>query len=237
MRRPPGRRNPQVVTIRLLAPAGPVFSGRLATVSARLRVADHGALATWRWDDGAQDHQPIASGGFVRTRRSHRYAAAGVYRVRVELGDSREDGADRFVTVADPRQVAASGWVRDVERGERVAFGFLIVPGGGPGRPHQLQLRALLGATELVTSNIEWLLTSQPGSLHFGGLASIGDSAADHPYRCDVLRVATTIGRDAQRLTLSVYEPGAVPGRDSPMHRVSGVVRPGHVALGPFGEG
>lgn len=221
------------MTIRLLAPAGPVFSGRLATVSARLRVPDVGALATWLWDDGGEDHEPVVFEATVRARRTHRYHAPGVYRVRVQLGETGESGEDRYVTVARPDQVAASGWVRDAERDERVAFGFLITP-GAHGDADAIRLRALLGGLEIVTSHVEWLLTSQPGSLHFGGRASLGGGATDHPYRVDVLRITAERGRTAQRLTLSVYAPASVPGHDSPMHRVSGLVRPGRIDLGPF---
>ena len=221
------------MTIRLLAPAGPVSSGRLATVSARLRVPAVGALATWRWDDGGQDRGRV-SGGLAR--RSHRYEAPGVYRVSVQLGDAGEDGDDRYVTVARPGQIAASGWVRDLDRAERVAFGFLITLAGRGGAEgaDAGQLRALLAGSELATGHIEWLMTSQPGSLHFGGLASYGAATTDHPYRVDVLRVAGMRRRTVQRLTMSLYAPAAVPGHDSPMHRVSGIVRPGHVALGPL---
>ena len=221
------------MTIRLLAPAGPIIDGRLATVAARLRVPDAGRQATWAWDDGGHDREPVASGTPVRASRTHRYAAAGIYRVRVQVGDEGDAAEDRYVTVARAGQVAASGWVRDVERDERVAFGFLITPAGSEGAD-ALQLRALLAGTELATSHIEWLMTSQPGSLHFGGLASLGGGAANHPYRVDVLRVSGARGRSAQRLTMSVYAPAAVAGHDSPMHRVTGLVRPGHVALGPL---
>jgi hypothetical protein len=219
------------VTIRLLAPAGPIFSGRLATVSVRLRAPEAGALATWRWDDGGHDQERVDPGTVVRARRTHRYESPGVYRVRVQVGDG-DQGEDRYVTVGRADQVAASGWVRDAERGERIAFGFLITPADG-GRPDALQLRAMLPGAELATSHIEWLMTSQPGSLHFGGLARL-DGSADHPYRVDVLRVSAASGRGAQRLTMSVYAPGAVPGHDSPVYRATGVVRPGHVALGPL---
>jgi hypothetical protein len=219
------------VTIRLLAPAGPVFSGRLATVSVRFRAPEAGALATWRWDDGGHDQERVDPGSVVRARRTHRYDAPGVYRVRVQVGDG-DEAEDRYVTVARTDQVAASGWVRDVERGERIAFGFLITPGGA-GAPDSINLRALLGVVELSSNHIEWLMTSRPGSLHFGGLASLG-AAPDHPYRVDVLRGAAARGRSAQRMTMRVYALGAVPGHDSPMHRATGVVRPGHIALGPF---
>ena len=221
------------MTIRLLAPAGPVFSGRLATVSVRLRAPEAGAIATWRWEDGGHDQERVDPGTVVRARRTHRYDAPGVYRVRVQVGDGDHASEDRYVTVARTDQVAASGWVRDAERGERIAFGFLITPGDG-GRVDALQLRALLPRPELSTSHIEWLMTSQPGSLHFGGLARLGDSALDHPYRVDVIRVSAARGRSAQRLTMSVYAHGAVPGHDSPVYRATGVVRPGHVALGPL---
>jgi hypothetical protein len=221
------------VTIRLLAPAGPIVDGRLVTVSARVRVPDAGGLATWRWDDGAHDDEPVASGTFIRASRTHRYAAPGVYRVRVQVGDEGEAAEERYVTVARPGQVAASGWVRDVERAERIAFGFLITP-GVDGSADAIYLRALLGDVELFSNHMDWLMTSQPGSLHFGGVASLGGATHDHTYRVDVLRVAAARGRSAQRMTMSVYAPGAVPGHDSPTHRATGIVRPGHIALGPF---
>jgi hypothetical protein len=227
-----GSGDPQRVTIRLLAPAGPVFSGRLAIVSVRLRAPEAGALATWRWDDGGHDQERVDPGSVVRARRTHRYDSPGVYRVRVQVGDE-DEAEDRYVTIARTDQVAASGWVRDVERGERIAFGFLITPGSAAA-PDAINLRALLGGVELSTNHIAWLMTSQPGSLHFGGLASLGAAAPDHPYRVDVLRVAAARERIAQRMTMSVYALGAVPGHDSPMHRATGIVRPGHIALGPF---
>ena len=166
------------MTIRLLAPAGPVFSGRLATVSVRFRAPEAGALATWRWEDGGHDQERVDPGSVVRARRTHRYDAPGVYRVRVQVGDG-DEAEDRYVTVARADQVAASGWVRDVERGERIAFGFLITP-GGDGAPEAINLRALLGGVELSTNHIAWLMTSHPGSLHFGGLASFGAAAPEH---------------------------------------------------------
>ncbi|MGH2445086.1 MAG: hypothetical protein ACRDGD_03505, partial [Candidatus Limnocylindria bacterium] len=58
-----------------------------------------------------------------------------------------------------------------------------------------------------------------------------------HPYRVDVRRVSDARGsRRGQRLIMSVYAPATVPGHDSPMHRVSGLVRPGRIDLGPFDE-
>ncbi|MDQ2688852.1 MAG: hypothetical protein M3Y29_01070, partial [Chloroflexota bacterium] len=76
---------------------------------------------------------------------------------------------------------------------------------------------------------------TEPGSVHFGGTAAFGDGPGRHAFRVDVH--AQPGNRPRQQLTMSLYAPGAVPGRDSPVHRVSGPIRPGRVDLAALPAG
>lgn len=221
------------MTLRLLAPAGPVESGRLAIVRARYRSGADSLSTRWEWDDGAVEHADLDIGD-VRTRRSHRYAGPGVYRVQVRVGPrDHEPGHIRYVTVRTDLQAAASGWIRDASSPAPVPFGFLITP-AAENREGAILLRCALGVDEMRATDLIWLFVAEPGSLHFGGTASVGSSDARHPFRVDVRSAASGARHPAQQLTMSVYAAGAVPGHDSPLHRLSGPVRPGRVELGPL---
>ena len=221
------------MTLRLLAPAGPVESGRLAIVRARYWAGPASLSTSWEWDDGAVEHADLDTGD-ARTRRSHRYAGPGVYRVQVRVGPrDAEPGYVRYVTVRTGLQTAASGWIRDASSAAPVPFGFLITPASAD-RDGVIVLRCALGVDEMRASDLVWLFVAEPGSLHFGGTASVGPNDARHPFRVDVRSTASRARHPTQQLTMSVYAAGAVPGHDSPLHRLSGPVRPGRVEFGPL---
>lgn len=222
------------MTLRLLAPADPVADGRLAAVRASFRSALANVLATWEWEDGARDETEIGAAALVHARRTHRYAGSGVYRVGVRLGDAGDAVATRYVAVRVDGQIAGSGWVRDPSAPGPVPFGFLVTP-AHDGGDDAIELRCLLGSEELRATGVSWLFVAQAGSLHFGGSATIGERDGSHPFRVDVHGMHTARGR--QQLSMSVYPPGTVPGRDSPLHRIAGPIRPGRVDPGSFARG
>lgn len=226
--------DPWNVTLRLLAPAGPVNSGRLATVHARYRASPSSLSTRWEWDDGAVEHAELEIGD-ARTRRSHRYAGPGVYRVTVRIGPRGDEPSQvRYVTVRTDVQAAASGWIRDASSATPIPFGFLITP-ADEDRDGTILLRCALGVEEMRATELIWLFVTDPGSLHFGGIASIGSSDARHPFRVDAGSTVSGARHPTQRLTMSIYAAGAVPGHHSPLHRLSGPVRPGRIELGPLG--
>lgn len=220
--------------LRLLAPARPVTSGRPVTVRASLRPRTAAPIrATWDWEDGENDMDELPGGKLVYARHSHRYASPGVYRVLVRIDGAPAlptQGSVRFVTVRRTGQVGASGWVRDDDARVRVPFGFLITRGTTP-EDHGLELRYLLGDTEVRSGQLGWLFADGPDALHFGGSASYGGGPPLHPFRVDVHAIPASRGRVGQQVAINLYAPDGVPGRDSPMHRISGAVRPGRVEL------
>ena len=143
---------------------------------------------------------------------------------------SAQDGV-RYITVRRRGQFAASGWIRD-QSGPPVPFGFLITPATGA-EPDLVVLRCLIDGGEVLADGPTWLFVGDPRSLHFGGVAGFGTSADDHPYRVDVLPGRGSGGRIEQHVTISIYAPGTVPGRDGPLHRISGSIRPGVIDLRP----
>lgn len=218
------------MSIQFLAPGAPVLEGRLAVVRARR----HGAssvvsYARWDWDDGVCEE---AAGDFATghlARRVHRYQAPGVYRVRLAMdgvapGGRGSESAVRFVTVRARGQVGANGWVRDEVTGVRIPFGFLVHADrtGETG----VTLRCLLDAGEMEGTALHWFMADPSESLHFGGDGRLGPHDAPIRYRVDVRGpgAGTGIG---QHLTLTLYSPSDVPGRDSPMLRIAGRIRPG----------
>ena len=75
-------------------------------------------------------------------------------------------------------------------------------------------------------------MAGDDGALHFGGEAASGIGGDPHPYRVDVGIASGAAGRSNQQMTISVYAPGSVPGRDAPIQRISGPIRPGGVDAG-----
>lgn len=223
--------------LRLLAPAVPVSTGRSVVVRARLdEVPGAGAWGSWDWDDGQRDDAQLTGRDLARPRRAHRYSSPGVYRVRVEMGeqDSLEpELAIRYVTVRRDTQIAASGWIRDVASATAVPFGFLISQ-SIEDRGETVILRCLVDGEEVLGGNLGWLFSAEPGSLHFGGTARVGDRSGDHPFRVDVRESAGPSGRIGQQMVVSLYQPRGVPGRDSPLRRVSGPIRPGRADVRGF---
>jgi len=218
----------------MLGPARPVASGRSTTIRASVRTTPARIVRTrWEWDDGEYDLGDHAWAAVVHARIAHRYANPGVYRVRLMAGldnaPPAEDGV-RYITVRHRGQFAASGWIRD-QSGPPVPFGFLITPATAAD-PDFVVLRCIISEEEMLAHGLTWLFAGDPRSLHFGGVAGFGTSAEDHPYRVDVLAGSVSGGRLEQHVTISVYAPGAVPGRDGPLHRISGSVRPGVIDLG-----
>lgn len=225
------------VNLRLLAPAAPVNTGHMVTVRASFRSPPSAKVrTTWDWDDGLLEEAELAGADPLHTHRAHLYGAPGVYRVRVAFGTKREQSDDqsvRYVTVRRDDQVGASGWVRDADTSNRVPFGFLVTPAGESGEG-MLILRYLIASEEVVANRLTWLFADEHNSLHFGGQATIGERIGDHPFRVDVRAASTPTTRIGQQLAISLYAPGSLPGRDSPLHRISGPIRPGRVDLGGF---
>ncbi len=216
--------------LRLLAPAMPVSSGRTVTVRARLdELPDIGAWGSWEWDDGQRDDARLKGSDLMLPRRAHRYSDPGVYRVQVAVRGA--DGPEpqlavRYVTVRRDGQIAASGWVRDAASATAIPFGFLVTaPFDGQGET--VILRCLIDGEEVLGTELGWLFSGDPGSLHFGGAARVGDRLGTHSFRVDVHESARPSGRIGQRMVITLYRPGGVPGRDSPLRRVSGPIRPG----------
>lgn len=221
------------MTVRLLAPADPVRRGRLVTVNASVRAdPPREGTASWEWDDGERDEAALPPVTAQRTSRTHRYAKAGVYRVIVRVGPLIDEAIVRYVSVARPDQAAGSGWVSDRALRRPVPFGFLLTP-GGEGAADALVLRCAMPAGELRSTDLTWLLVSGDGSLHFGGNADVVGRDGIHPFRVDA-HGPLGRGRSRQQLAISMYAPRDVPGRDSPIERVAGAIRPGRVELGPL---
>ena len=220
------------VTFRLLAPAGPVRPGRLATVRASLgsNVAEG---LTWDWDDGHRDEGADTAAGVRRARRTHRYALAGVYRVRVNVGDLIDQALVRYVAVAQPGQVAGSGWVNDPEQRDGVPFGLLLTP-RVEGAAEALVFRSLMPAGEVTSTELTWLIVGGPASLHFGGQAAVDGRCGIHPFRVDLHGGVAPGRRARQELAISLYAPSDVPGRDSPIERITGLVRPGLIDISAY---
>lgn len=227
--------HPQIlhpVAIHFLAPGAPILEGRLAVVRFR---RDHAApappAARWDWDDGVNEE---ATSDFTTerpSRRVHRYAAPGVYCVRLEMEGSRSDArepaiAARFVTVRAAGQVGASGWIRDELSGTRIPFGFLMH--GGDHGEAGVTFRCLVDGREMEAISLGWLMTDPPASLHFGGGGRMGPGGVPYRYRVDV-RAPGVEARTGQHLTLTLYSSRGVPGRDSPILRIAGPIRPGRV--------
>lgn len=220
--------------LRLLAPAVPVSTGRSVTVRARFDSppgAD--AWGSWDWDDGQREDAQLTGPDLARPRRAHRYSAPGVYRVRVAIGEA--DAPDpqraiRYATVRHDLQIAASGWIRDVASATAIPFGFLITPSPDGHRATGI-LRCLIAGEEILGNDLTWLFAGEPGSLHFGGTARVGDRSGEYPFRVDIRASAGPTGRIGQQMVVSLYQPGGVPGRDSPLRRVSGPVRPGRADI------
>lgn len=215
----------------MLGPAAPIGSSRLASVRASLRLQPGSPICTtWEWDDGQVERAQLEWQALVHAHRAHRYVAPGVYRVQLRVDVSRprhRESAARYVVVVGSDQWAASGWIR-VPDGAPVPFGFLVTPTAA-GRAGQVLLRCQLEGAELVSGDLAWLLAGDASTLHFGGNASIAGQAI-HPFRLD----ATAAGRERagqQHVALSIYAPGGVPGRDAPVRRLSGPVRPGRIVL------
>jgi hypothetical protein len=216
--------------LRLLAPAVPVSSGRTVTVRARLdEMPGTGAWGSWDWDDGQRDDARLTGRDLVLPRRAHRYSAPGVYRVKVAVGEA--DAPDpqlaiRYVTVRRDADIAASGWIRDAASATAVPFGFLVTT-SVDGQGETVILRCLIDGDEVLGGDLGWLFSGEPGSLHFGGTARVGDRSGEHPFRVDIRESPGQSGRTGQHMVVSLYHPGSVPGRDSPLRRVSGPIRPG----------
>lgn len=223
--------------LRLLAPAVPVSNGRSVTVRARLDEApDIGAWGSWDWDDGQRDDARLTGGDLLLPPRAHRYGAPGVYRVQVAVHG--EDGPDpqlaiRYVTVRRDSQIAASGWIRDAASATAVPFGFLLTAPYA-GRGGTVTLRCLIDGEDVLATDLGWLFSGELGSLHFGGTARVGDRLGRHSFRVDVHESAAPSGRIGQRMIITLYRPGGVPGRDSPLRRVSGPIRPGRADVRGF---
>lgn len=219
MRAAAPKRNPLFVTIRFLAPAGPVTEGHAAVVRANARLAP----ARWDWDDGhLEETSADALGGDRPMRRTHRYAHPGVYLVRV-LVDGATDWAARYVTVRARHQLGACGWVRDEGSRARIPFGFLLTPGAGE---HSVIFRCLLADGEFEAVTRTWAIADAPNAIHFGGQGRLRDGGGRRRFRVD-LRNEERADRGAQRLTLTLYSLRGVPGRDSPRLRITGTIRPG----------
>lgn len=218
------------MTIHFLAPGAPVLEGRLAVVRARrARSAAASPAARWDWDDGVREEATDDFTSERPARRVHRYAAPGVYRVRLEMGGSRPDAREpattaRYVTVRAPGQAGASGWVRDELTGSRIPFGFLVHAGaqGETG----VTFRCLLDGGEIEATSLGWLMTDPPASMHFGGEGRMSPESVPFRYRVDVRALDDHTGT-GQHLTLTLYAWLGVPGRDSPILRFAGPIRPG----------
>lgn len=223
--------------LRMLAPAVPVSSGRSVTVHARLdQVPGVSAWSRWDWDDGQRDDAQLTGRDLARPRRTHRYSAPGVYRVKVAVGEA--DAPDpqlaiRYVTVRRDAQIAASGWIRDAASATAVPFGFLITT-SRDGQGETVILRCVIDDEDVLGGDLGWLFSDEPGSLHFGGTARLGDRPGAHPFRVDIQESAGQSGRIGQQMVVSLYHPGGVPGRDSPLRRVSGPIRPGRADMRGF---
>ncbi|HEX2765128.1 MAG TPA: PKD domain-containing protein [Candidatus Limnocylindria bacterium] len=226
------------MSVRMLAPAGPIGATRAPSVGASLRLPPRDWLrASWEWDDGSVEPVAAPWASIVRMRTVHRYARPGVYRVRLRVegdgGWSSEMG-ERYVVVSGPGQLAASGWIRDpVHRA--VPVGLLLTPSDGA-RLGSALLRCLVPDGELVASDLAWMVAPDPGSVHFGGHARLGtEASSDRPYRVDVALAAREHRGARPHLTVSVYAAGRRPGSDAPEIRVSGDLRPGGIDLGSPG--
>lgn len=221
------------MAVQLLAPAAPVSFGYSAVVRARVPASGRALTTEWHWDDGQQD-RALLRPAVAYARCAHRYAQPGVYRVRVVVTPpgGAQEGSARYVTIRRPDQLAASGWVRDESSGTPVPFGFLITPRVDAAA--DAVVRCLLALGELRAGALDWVMGDGSASLHFGGSASLGDVVGPFRFRIDVSATTPPNGLSKQHLALSVYPPHGIPGRDSPLVRVSGPIRPGR-ADAPFG--
>lgn len=218
------------MTIRFLAPAGPVLDGRLAVVRARrARLAPASPMIRWDWDDGVREEATGDPAGAHPARGVHRYATPGVYLVRIEMEGAQDEArapvaAARYVTVRAAGQVGASGWVRDESTRSGIPFGFLVHAGalGETG----VTFRCLLEGREMEATSLGWLMTDPPVAMHFGGGGRMRPNGGPFRFRVDVRAIdGQPAGR--QHLTLTLYAALGVPGRDSPILRVAGPIRPG----------
>ncbi len=204
---------------------------RPSSIVASLRLPPRPRVATvWEWDDGVFERVEEPWAAIVRARRTHRYAEPGVYLVRLHVDGEEATGggsASRYAVVRAPGQIAASGWIRDPPRGA-VPFGYLITPADPLG---SLVLRCALPAGELVASELAWLVVGDPPALHFGGSARLGSGAERYPFRVDAALEPSGSGIGRRHVAITVYPPDSVPGRDAPIARVAGPVRPGGVDL------
>lgn len=214
------------MAVRLLAPASPVSLGWPATV--RAHCAPPAARLRWEWDDGSSDLVELGRHEAGYPRRAHRYAGTGVYRVVVRVPDPPGDpDLDvRYVAVRRRGQVAGSGWI--VARGTRVPFAFLVSRDAQTGID-RVAFRATIAAGELVADGPAWHLGGGSGELHFGGSAHLGGASELQPYRVDI-RPDEHAAR-GQQMTISLYAIGGQPGRDSPIERLSGRIRPGRAVI------
>lgn len=223
------------VSLSLLAPAVPVGLGRAAAVRFSLRdlseVSPAPRRASWDWGDGSTDSTELQRTRLVHAGMAHRYQAPGVYRVRVRVegGPGGPASGLRYVTVRQERRdTAGCGWVAPAT-GPSVPFGFVLVVPTESAAGH-LMLRYQTDAFEVVAARLDWVIAGQNGALHFGGSAQVTGRRGVHSFRADVTQPDSATWRQ-HHLALSLYAPGGSPGRDSPLHRVSGVVRPGRLDL------
>lgn len=225
--------------MRLLAPARPVEVGKLATVRFSVRDdrdADHPSWsAGWDWGDGTVDitrlgaGTSVGGGGRVQVRGQHAYRAPGVYTVRIGLtdGSGKPTYGYRYVTVRrEPHEIAGCGWITPA-KGDRTPFGFLLgVPASS--NAGYLMLRYRTAEFDVEALKLGWVMHESSEALHFGGVARVSGHRGEHQFRADTAG-GSSGARRRRRLSFSLYAPGDIAGRDSPLHRVSGVVWPGRI--------
>jgi hypothetical protein len=219
------------MVIRMLGPAGPVTQHRRASFGASVRQAPPDDIRTvWDWGDGQLERVRQRWARVARVRRAHRYDSGGLYRLVVKgsLGAAPDASGTRYVAVRRQDQLAASGWIRDPSV-PPVPFGFVISPPVG-GTDGSIELRCLFGDDELVARDLGWLMMGDGEALHFGGGATLAGTQGMR-FRVDVGRERPEDARSASQVTISVYAAGTTPGRDAPVRRVSGPLRPGRVVL------